>query len=304
MRLLSIGEILWDRFGDDERLGGAPLNVAIHAARLGHDVAILSAVGRDARGSHAMDLIRASGVDDRFIAQTDKAPTGMASVVLDRTGVPMFEIARPAAYDHPRDDEAEVDAVAKWRPDWIVYGTIAQAAPAVRGLTERVIDACPSAGRLYDVNLRPGETPDGLILSLLARASAVKANEDEAVRLMSLLGLSSSTAGWAETACRGLAERFALRTACITRGARGAALFLDRSYVEVLAPNVTIVDTVGAGDAFAAALLHGMSSGWSAPEVAAFATRVGSLVSSRAGATPRWTIDEVGAPQGQPGSSG
>lgn len=292
MRLLSIGEVLWDRYGEDERLGGAPLNVAIHAARLGHETAILSAVGQDVRGLRALDLIRGAGVNDRFIAQTDRAPTGTASVVLDSSGVPVFEIARPAAYDHPRDGAADVDAVAKWRPDWIVYGTIAQAAPAVRVLTEQVIDACPWAGRLYDVNFRPGSTPGAMILSLLGRASAIKANEEEAVRLMSLLGLARSTNGWPEAFCRMLAERFALRVACVTRGALGATLLLDQSFVEVRAPRVKIVDTVGAGDAFTAAMLHGISSSWPAAQVVDFATRVGSLVASRSGATPAWAIHE------------
>jgi fructokinase len=293
VRLLSIGEILWDQFDSDERLGGAPLNVAIHAARLGHDTAILSAVGLDARGSRALDLIRNSGVDARFIARTDRAPTGTASVVLDESGVPVFEIARPAAYDFPRVDAAQVDAVRSWQPDWIVFGTIAQATPAVLDLTERVIDACPRAGRLYDVNLRPGATADSLILSLLELATAVKAHEHEVVRLVAFSGLSSPTAGWPETVCRRLAEQFALRSVSVTRGDRGAALFLDGSYVEVQAPTVQIVDTVGAGDAFAAALLHGISSGWPASEVADLATRVGSLIAGRPGATPSWTIDEV-----------
>jgi fructokinase len=295
VRLLSIGEVLWDRFGDDERLGGAPLNVAIHAARLGHQTAILSAVGQDARGSRALELIRASGVDDRFVTQTDQAPTGTASVVLDRSGVPVFEIARPAAYDHPSDDAAEVEAVRRWRPDWIVFGTIAQTTLAVRDLTDRVIDACPWAECLYDVNLRHEATTDGVILSLLDRASAIKANEHEAGQLMRLLGLSTSTAGSDEVLCRRLAERFTLRSACITRGGRGAALFLDGDYVEAGAPQVAIVDTVGAGDAFTAALIHGIASGWPAHEVADLATRVGSLVASRAGATPFWTVEEIRA---------
>jgi fructokinase len=295
VRMLSIGEVLWDRFGDDERLGGAPLNVAIHAARLGHETAVLSAVGQDVRGSRALDLIRASGVDPRFITRTGRAPTGTASVALDGSGVPVFEIARPAAYDHPKGGAADVDAVRSWRPDWIVFGTIAQATPAVRNLTARVIDACPWAERLYDVNLRDGATPDALIRSLLDRASAVKANEDEAERLMRLLGLSRSTTGWVEAACRGLVERFGLRSACITLGERGAALVLDGTYVEVRAPRVTIVDTVGAGDAFSAALAHGIAIGRPAREVAALATRVGSLVASRAGATPSWTMDEIRA---------
>jgi fructokinase len=82
---------------------------------------------------------------------------------------------------------------------------------------------------------------------------------------------------------------------CVTRGARGCALLIGREYVEADAYAVSEADAVGAGDAFAAAFVHGLGSGWPIRQIADFANRVGALVASRSGAIPDWTIEEVWA---------
>ena len=82
---------------------------------------------------------------------------------------------------------------------------------------------------------------------------------------------------------------------CVTRGSGGCVLLTGDDFIEAPGYGVTVVDTVGAGDAFAAAFLHGLGSGWPAWQVADFANRVGALVTARAGAVPSWTMDEIKA---------
>src|ERR1035437_7181889 len=79
----------------------------------------------------------------------------------------------------------------------------------------------------------------------------------------------------------------------VTRGERGCAVRIGNDRAECPGYTVKVVDTVGAGDAFAAAFLHGLAAEWSAAKTGDFANRLGALVASRAGAVPRWSPGEL-----------
>jgi fructokinase len=99
VRIVSVGEILWDVIGETEYLGGAPLNFAAHAQKLGHEVFLVSAVGEDERGRRALDRLRQRGISTEFVQVLPDKNTGTAEVELDGDGKPMFRIVRPAAYE-------------------------------------------------------------------------------------------------------------------------------------------------------------------------------------------------------------
>ena len=79
----------------------------------------------------------------------------------------------------------------------------------------------------------------------------------------------------------------------MTFGERGCGIYHEGRYTEVPGRKVEVADTIGAGDAFAAAFLHGVEEGWGAPRCGSFANAVGALVASRPGATPEWSVEEV-----------
>ena len=272
MRLLSIGEILWDLFDGAAHLGGAPFNLAVHARRLGHNVRFVSAVGDDDLGLAALAEARRLGIATDSIATVTRMPTGTVTVAVDAGGQPAFTIHRPAAYDCI--PACGVD----FEPDWICFGTLLQMAPAMHRLTMELIEAHPRARRFYDVNLRPGNHTPELVRRLLGVANAVKVNDQEAAAL-GYQSLGEFCRGW--------------EAACVTRGADGCALQVNGEYRECPGYAVKVVDTVGAGDAFSAAFLHGIAQGWPAERIGDFANRVGALVASRAGATPEWEAGEV-----------
>ncbi len=289
MNIVSIGEILWDVFPAGERLGGAPFNFSAHATRLGHHVAFLSGVGHDALGDRALDEMSRLGVGHDFVARVAGAPTGYVTVQL-RAGEPTYTIHRPAAYDFPAVDDAQLQSISRLPAHFIYYGTLAQASPAVRSLTRRVIEACPSATRFYDVNLRPDNDNPALVEELLSGAHIVKLNHEEALRLAPLLSLAPSPV---EAFCRALAARFHTSGVCVTLGPRGCALLHNGQFVECPGVSVSVHDAVGAGDAFSAALVHGLSQRLPLAETGALANRVGALVASRPGAIPDWTLAEA-----------
>lgn len=289
MNIVSIGEILWDLFPSGERLGGAPFNFSAHAARLGAHVSFVSGVGSDARGERALEEMARLSVPSRYVRKAFDSETGVVTVALSSGGEPNYTIHRPAAYDFPVLDDADLRELRDSQPEWIYYGTLAQTSPVVHMVTETLLAALPQARRFYDVNLRKDSGDRVLIESLLREATFVKLNEGEAARISDFSGLAaSSTEIFCERAC----ERFHLQGVCVTLGAGGCALRVDGAFARCHGYKVKVRDAVGAGDAFAAALLHGMGKGWTLAETGDFANRVGAVVASRDGAIPDWSIAE------------
>ena len=283
MKILSIGEILWDVIDGHEHLGGAPFNFAVHAARLGHDCWLLSAVGDDERGRRARAETERLGVQTRYLGTSMQAETGIATVSADQHGLPQFEILRPAAFDFlSPTDELLADSF-----DAICFGSLLQNFEPARRATLRVLQTFPKALRFYDVNLRPGHYELECVKELLSRASVVKLNDTEAAII------SGVAAPSLREFCETETNLFGLEAMAVTRGANGCAVLVRGGYAEAPGVPIEVADTVGAGDAFGAAFLHGVTQGWPADQIASFANRVGALVATRHGATPDWTIEDL-----------
>jgi fructokinase len=291
--VLGIGELVWDLLPGGERLGGAPFNVVAHLRRFGCRAVYVSAVGTDARGRRAIEAAARVGVDTSLI-EVNGRPTGVVRVRLGVAGEPEYEIVSPAAYEAASIHENWAGVVAD-SVDLVVFGTLAQRFPSVHAATERLISEAGDAVRLYDVNLRRGCWDRLLVEDLVQLATVLKLNEDEQSILAAELALPASSV---EAFARSTSARYGLRGVCVTRGSSGAALLLDGTYLEAPAPNVDVIDTVGAGDAFAAGLAMGLMEGWSVTETLAICNRLGSLVVGHSGAIPRWARGEIEPPAG------
>ncbi len=290
MKIVAIGEVLWDAFPSGERLGGAPFNFSAHAARLGAEVAFVSGVGADERGDRVIAAMPGLMLSSRYVRRVPGTATGIVSVALNQEGEPTYTIHRPAAYDFPRLDSAALESLRAMKPDWIYYGTLAQTSEEVRNATLAAIGASPSAKRFYDINLRPGSSDPSLVRELLGAASFVKLNEPESRLVAGWTGLSPAPLElFTELFC----EQFGLYGLCVTLGESGCAVRVGKEFARCPGYEVEVKDAVGAGDSFAAALLFGIANGWTAQETGAFANRVGALVASRSGAIPDWTVAEA-----------
>lgn len=272
MRIVAAGEILFDLIRGEEHLGGAPLNFAVSAHRLEHDVTLVSAVGNDARGDRAVARIEQFGLSTAHVRRVPH-PTGIVTVTFDDNGEPDYEIERPAAYDFL--EAAKIDA------DWIYFGTLIQTHPAAHAAVARMSASIPN--RLYDLNLRENSYSLDLVRELAATATAIKMNASEAELF------SGGEVKDVEAFCRSLEKTYV----CVTRGENGCAVLIGEDYAEVEGIPVRVADPVGAGDAFAAAFLHGIFERWSAKEVGRYANRAGALVASRPGAIPAWKREDL-----------
>ncbi len=292
VRIVSIGEILWDVVSPSEYLGGAPLNFAAHARKLGHDVYLLSGVGDDERGRRALEGLRKCGVSTDFVQEIVGKRTGTAEVELDTEGKPMFRIIRPSAYDFVDLSPAIINRIVEVQPAWIYFGTLFHNSRHALQATLKLLEHLPDAKKFYDVNLRDGNWNLTTVEQLAAQASIIKLSDSEAEFLDASLsgeGLEASV----EHFCRRWSEQYRCKTICVTFGERGCGIYREGQYTEVPGRKVEVADTIGAGDAFAAAFVHATEQGWETYRCGDFANAVGALVASRQGATPEWSVDEV-----------
>jgi fructokinase len=290
VNVISIGEVLWDIVGKDEYLGGASFNFSAHLSRLGHRVSFISAVGADRRGKAVIKRMSELRLVTDYLRIDDEHATGTVSVALADDGQPKFILHRPAAYDFPQLVPTQFDRLFSSPVDWIYFGTLHQISPQARQLTADLLDRASGAQRFYDVNLRANAYTPDLIQQLMSRATVVKLNHEEVEAIARMFATQHHSL---EEFCRTYADRFKWTAVCVTRGSLGCAVLMDGQYIEAPGYEVQVVDTVGAGDAFAAGFLHGLGNGWSAVEIADFANRVGALVASRRGAIPDWTIADA-----------
>lgn len=279
--VVGAGETLWDVFPDGDHFGGAPANVALHAAALGAEAWLVSAVGRDGRGDAALARLDAAGVERSTVAQLADHPTGVVRVSLDIAGHPVYEIAAESAWDCVPWSEAVQQAAE--RADAIAFGSLAQRGPISRATIRRAVATTrDSSWRLY-VNLRQAYYDAGVLTTSLELANAVKLNDEELPVVARLCGVRAAAPA---DQLRALCDRFGLKLAALTRGACGALLVTSDEACESAAPPTVVADTVGAGDAFTAALLIGVLAGRSLDEVSRRANAVASYVCSQPGATP------------------
>jgi len=277
-RVVVVGEVLFDAFPDGDRLGGAPFNFAWHLQGLGFAPLFVSRVGADPRGARIRDAMAAHGLARDGLQSDPAYPTGVVHVHLEGAGGHRFEIVPDQAYDHlaaPPVAAAALDA------DLFYFGTLATRAAESRGAILAAASAAPAV-RFLDLNLRPGCWNVDTVTACLERASVAKLNDDELTVLRDLYALPAGE----EAGCRGLGERFGLRTVILTRGERGALWCDDAGTVERPAPAVTIVDTVGAGDGFGAVAAVGLLRGWSPATTLERAAAFAAQICAQRGACP------------------
>jgi len=257
--ILVSGEALIDLIPDpgkasvyDAVLGGSPYNVAIGLARLGARTAFVSRISADGNGEALAASLAENGVDLSFVAR-DVRPTTLAFVMRGtaKTGSRYSFYLDATAFDGPWPFPAEWPKGARH----LHVGSIAAVDPrhgqsVVRALTSARLRATVS----FDPNIRPLVTPDRDAVALLverqaALAHLVKASQEDLEWLYPARAIEDSLAAWAKSG-----PRFCVATL----GERGAVAMLGKERIEVPAPQVEVVDTVGAGDSFMSALLSAM----------------------------------------------
>jgi fructokinase len=280
--VVGIGELLWDLLPDGKALGGAPANFVYVSHVLGADTRVVTCVGRDADGDEALRRLQQAGLSIEYCQRSD-FPTGSAGVQL-RDGQPCFTIAEDVAWDHIECDETTRALMGT--ADAVCFGSLAQRSPISRA----TIQACVRATsrkclRIFDGNLRQSYYSRKVLENSLRMATIAKVNDTE-LPIFATLFECGSTA-------EDLRAAFDLDLVCVTRGEHGCLLASRGSMIEHPGFPTVVADAIGAGDAFTAAMTLGLLRGLTLQRVAAFANSWGAFVTSRRGAMPTVTPEEV-----------
>jgi fructokinase len=302
--IVGAGEALFDIIRGNAILGGAPLNVAVHAqqlsAKLRGRAAVLSRVGQDDLGRRVIQDLTRFGVDTSAIQTDPDKKTGRVFVHLDEHGKPSYEIVQDVAWDWLQYDP-DLDSLAR-KCDAIAFGTLAQRNTQSRFALHRLLDTAKQAVRLFDVNLRQSYYNREILETSLALSTALKLNTGELPIICQTLGLNlplaPGTTLTQEQMCVALLKKFksSLKHLILTRGELGTLIMTPTQIVEgTPAPchKVPNADDVGAGDACSAAVLVGLVQRWPLQKVADLANKAGAYVASQPGATPTLPEDLV-----------
>jgi fructokinase len=299
--ILGIGELLWDLLPEGPRLGGAPANFAVMAARLGNHAAILSRIGRDELGRGAIENLNPLPLDTSYVEVDPEHETGKVTVnfVADE---PHYTIHEPAAWDFLELTDEWISLAE--RADAICFGSLAQRNLRSRQTIQELAAATGSGCiRIFDVNLRAPFYSAEVLEESLELATVVKMNEDELPLVLRLLDLNGDQQGAADAltpvaneppptqdlrsgARRLLAEFSPLQMVAVTRGACGSLLVTRDEWNEHPGFPVKVADRIGAGDAFTAAMTHYLLRGANLATLNEAGNRWGGWVASQSGAMP------------------
>jgi|SRR5580700_3279315 fructokinase len=281
--VVGLGEVLWDLLPGGKQLGGAPANFAYASSLLGDASIVASRLGHDDLGREAAQRIDRLGLVTSHLQTDSEHPTGTVKISVDRDGQPKFKITKSVAWDF-----------LEWSPEWktvaaqadaVCFGSLAQRSERSRGTIREFLRAVrPSTTRIFDVNLRQSFYSAAVLAESMKLADIVKLNDDELPRVMSLLRLFHERE---EDSLRRLRETQGVKLVCLTRGAEGSVLVtVDASDSHPGYP-AKVADTVGAGDAFTAGLVHHYLRGASLATMNDAANRMGAWVASQVGGTPK-----------------
>ena len=286
--VVGLGELLWDIFSEGKQLGGAPANFAYMTSLLGDRGIVASRVGEDELGREARQRLQSLGLQTDFVQMDADRPTGTVTVDVDPAGQPTFTIATSVAWD----DFA-------WAPEWralaqqadaVCFGSLAQRCASSRGTIRSFLKSVrPGTTRIFDVNLRQKFYSAEVLSESAALAEIIKVNHEELPVIAKLLGLPFTYDEM--RAAQWLRETYGSKLVCITRGAKGSIVVGEDEISEHSGYRVFVADTVGAGDAFTAALVYHYLRHASVSTLNEAANRMGAWVASQTGATP--TADPV-----------
>ncbi|WP_337174262.1 carbohydrate kinase [Paludisphaera sp.] len=279
--VLAVGEVLWDLLPGGKQLGGAPGNFAHHCRSLGADARLVTKVGDDDLGREILARFEALGLPTDFVAVDPDAPTGTVGVELDAGGQPRYTIHEGVAWDRIEADERSLAFAAE--ADAVCFGSLAQRAETSRAAIGRIVAATkPDALRIFDVNLRPPFVDRDVISRSLVLTNVLKLNDQELVVLAEMFG----AVGEPRDVVSRLAGRFGLKAVAVTRGGSGSLLYRDGEWSDHPGTPVEVVDSVGAGDSFTAAMAIGLLDGLPLDEINRRANAVAAFVCTRSGGTP------------------
>jgi fructokinase len=281
--ILVIGEILFDLFPNYKRLGGAPFNFAYHLKNFGFNVRFVSRIGIDEPGREILYELELARFNLDDIQVDEDRPTGSVNVQMDESGAHQFDIISEVAYDYiefiPGYHSSLINAA-----QMVYFGTLAQRSKAgCENLQAFISHNEPETLNFYDINLRPGCYSNVIVEKSLSKTDILKLNSEELEKLRQMLSLKMNK----DELVDHIMEKYSINSVSLTKGELGSELFTEHGcFTAEPAESITVVDSVGAGDAYAAMLAAGLLKKWRPEEILERALLFASRVCEIKGAIP------------------
>ncbi len=283
LSVLSFGEILWDIIQDQKYIGGAPLNFAAHVVKCGGTSAVISAVGNDDLGRKAIQTLVSLGIDQSYVQVCRDKPTGTVDVFLSH-GQPDYTIHENVAFDFI--SSTDVSKISAGKYNTFYFGSLAQRSEISRNTLQWILTHYTFDHIFYDINLRKNYYSTAIIQYSLQHCTIFKINDDEVQTISKLFYLRVLPM---EKFARRIAIDFQITIVIVTAGANGCYVLAQEKFEHIPAFATTVVDAVGAGDAFSAAFMYQYYKSNNVNEAALLGNRVGAYVASRNGAIPEYS---------------
>lgn len=283
---VCFGEILWDIFPTGERAGGAPFNVAYNLDKMGLDVQMISKIGNDDLGNELISQLKKWNIPTDFIQVDDEKPTGTVIATFDEHGEAHYDIINDVAWDHIKilqDHQELVENSAAF-----VFGSLIGRNEESRNTLLQLIEY--SQFRVFDVNFRPPYVDFELVKTLLGKADLVKMNKAELRQIIAFLGEDFIDE---DQSIQHIRNYFDLNEIVLTKGSKGARYFVGNEDYTFPAVAIEVNDTVGSGDSFLAGFLSKRIEGGSPEEIMRQAVSLGAFITSRSGACPDYSYQEL-----------
>lgn len=282
--VIAIGELLWDLLPNGKKPGGAPANVLYHLHQLGYQTDLVSSVGDDALGTELLDYIKAHKLNTKFIHKSALHPTGTVKVDL-KNGTPSYTITESVAWDFIPSTTRIIKQIAT--ADALIFGSLAQRCHKSKKTIKELLAAKKKdCIALFDVNIRKPFIQKNVVIESLHYANILKLNDDELPALCTYVGIPFEND---VSSCTQILYKFDLELVALTKGSKGSVLIGKHATYKQAATTVKICDTVGAGDAFSAAIIDGMIRKDSLQNMIKKAHFLASWVTKQSGAMPSYS---------------
>ncbi len=285
----GIGEVVWDIYPGERRPGGTPTNVAIHACQLGDQGVLISRLGADDLGRALRDALKQRGLAPHYLQSDPFLPTGTVRVTLDEQGRPSFRCSNKVAFEALEFTPAL--AALATRCDAVFFTMLGQRSATAARAINSFVSTARQAIKVLNANVR---APVGVLRQTLPPAlhlaNIVTLNSEELRWIREALGQPNENE---QQFIRQMIQEYNLALVAVTRGALGCELFKGNEHQSFAGLAVKVVDTTGAGDAFAAALIHRYLRGASLFELGSYANRVAAAACTKPGANPLLAGEEI-----------
>lgn len=277
---------MWDVFPDEERIGGAPLNVASRLSSWGLKAEMISRIGKDPKGEEIIAYLKDQKISVQNITCDPEHPTGKVNVTLSQSGSATYEIAYPSAWDKIELTDEMVKSVEN--SDAFIFGSLVCRDEVSRNTLYKLLDS--ATFKIFDINLRPPHYELNVLNTLMQEADFIKFNDEELFEIAAEL---NSPYNSLEQNLKFISEKTSTSSICVTKGGHGAVFLSEGKLYYNSGFKVKVKDTVGAGDSFLATLVAKLLKKEDPQKAIDTACAVGALVASHEGANPKLTEEEI-----------